>query len=111
MLVDKQLISSEEYNVYSSFYDKVAFPTDSYIYLKVDPILAYQRILSRDRPAEKFLQFDYLQQLNQKYENAFSTLDNVFIVDANQSMEMVRTKVLSILQTLIKRPQTAPHSR
>jgi deoxyadenosine/deoxycytidine kinase len=99
MLVDKHLISSEEYNVYSSFYDKVAFPTDLYIYLKVDPFLAYQRILGRDRPAEKFLKFDYLQQLNQKYENAFSTLNNVFFVDANQSMENVRTQVISTLKT------------
>jgi deoxyadenosine/deoxycytidine kinase len=100
MLVDKNLISSDEYNVYSSFYDKVAFPTDIYIYLKVDPMLAYQRILSRDRPAEKLLQFEYLQQLDQKYEKAFSNLNNVFVVDANQSMEMVQTQVLSTLKTL-----------
>jgi thymidylate kinase len=97
MLVDGGYIKPEEYNLYCNFYDKIAFTTDLYIYLKVDTDIAYQRILNRDRAAERSLKFEYLEILNNKYNEAIKTLKNVKIVDANRPLAEVKLEVMNIL--------------
>lgn len=98
MLVNNGHISSDEYNLYCNFYDKVSFTTDLYIYLKVDTDVAYQRILNRDRASERSLKLEYLEILNDKYNEAIKTLDNVKIVDANRPLIEVKSQVMDILK-------------
>lgn len=100
MLVDAGHIKPLEYEIYSSFYKKTAFTTDLFIYLKVDTDVAYQRILHRDRAAERSLKLDYLQLLNNKYNTEISTLKNVRIVDANRPLNEVKTEVVKILKEI-----------
>lgn len=99
MLVESDYISQDEYNLYIKFFDKIAFQTDMYIYLKVDTDVAYNRILQRDRAAERSLKFEYLQQLNDKYNDKINRDNqNVYIVDANQTLQHVKRDVLDILK-------------
>jgi len=97
MLVEEGYISEEEHRMYLDFYDRLGFNVDMHIYLKVDPAIAYQRILQRDRAVERTLQFDYLKALHNKYEKHFSVKQACYIVDANQSLDEVKTNVIKIL--------------
>ncbi|ABF82059.1 hypothetical protein MIV029R [Invertebrate iridescent virus 3] len=103
MLVQDGFISPQEYELYMSFYDRLAFTTNLHIYLKVDPTVAFDRILKRNREAEKTLQYDYLVRLNHQYEAEISKCDNVYVVDANKPMELVGNTVLRLLSRLCRR--------
>jgi deoxyadenosine/deoxycytidine kinase len=100
MLVDNGYIKDYEYNLYCDIYNKVAFKADIYIYLKVDADVAYRRILNRNRMSERSLQLSYLETLTDTYDKAIQTLDNVYIVDANQSLSKVKYDVLDIIENL-----------
>ena len=39
------------------------------IYLKTDPQVAYERIIKRDREAEKTISFEYIQKIHESHEN------------------------------------------
>jgi deoxyadenosine/deoxycytidine kinase len=100
MMVENGHISNEEYMTYCNFYNKIAFTTDLFIYLKVDTDVAYRRILNRDRASERTIKFEYLEILNQKYNEAIKLLPNVKIVDANRSLIEVKSQVVNILNQI-----------
>lgn len=100
LLVEQGHITPLEYDFYCDFYKKVAFDVDLYIYLKVDNEVAYKRILNRDRAAERSLKFEYLETLNDKYNEALKTIPNVKIVDANKPLIEVKSKVMDILKNI-----------
>lgn len=100
MLVDSGYIQPSEYKLYCDFYDKLAFTTDLYIYLKVDTSIAFQRILNRDRAAERSLKLEYLDSLNEQYNKELLTLKNVHVVDANQPLDKVKSDVINILNQI-----------
>jgi deoxyadenosine/deoxycytidine kinase len=98
MFIDNGYITPDEYKLYCSFYDKLAFNTDLFIYLNVDTDVAYDRILKRNRASERSLTLEYLVLLNKKYNKALSTLKNVVIVDANKPLKEVKENILDILK-------------
>jgi deoxyadenosine/deoxycytidine kinase len=100
MLFDKGYIEPESYNLYCNFYDKVAFTTDSILYLQVDTDVAYRRILVRDRDSERALTFEYLDDLNRKYNATLKALNNVKVIDANRPLTEIYSEVVQILNTL-----------
>ena len=97
MLVKNGLIQPNEHNLYCNFYNKLTFTTDLYIYLKVDTDVAYERILNRNRASERSLKLDYLNALNNKYNESVKSLKNLYIVDANKSLHEVKKDVIRIL--------------
>jgi len=100
MLVDSGHIDPPEYKLYCNFYEKLAFTTDLYIYLKVDTDVAFNRILNRDRAAERSLQRGYLETLNSAYNRSVPALDNVRVIDANRPLNEVKTDVVNILSNM-----------
>jgi thymidylate kinase len=103
MLYNKGTINKDEYDLYNNFYSKLSFPIDLFVYLKVDPELAYKRILNRDRAAERSLQYEYLVELHDSYEREMNTLlaehpDKLVVVDANTNLSVVKKNVLKILK-------------
>lgn len=98
LLYESGHITQDEYKLYCNFYNKVAFPTDLYIFLKVDTDVAYRRILNRDRAAERSLKFEYLETLNAKYNESIKTLDNVKIIDANRPLTEIKCEVMELLK-------------
>lgn len=103
LLLENGHIQPDEYNLYCNFYNKLAFTTDLYIYLKVDTSTAYSRILNRDRAAERSLKLEYLEILNKKYNQALQTITNVHVIDANQPLHKVKMDVKHILLQKIKK--------
>lgn len=57
------------YNQLFSFLAKNSQIPQGFIYLKVNPEIAFERIKKRNRSAEKTLSFDYLNQINKHHEN------------------------------------------
>jgi deoxyadenosine/deoxycytidine kinase len=100
MLVNTGHIQTNEYNLYCNFYNKLAFTTDMHIYLKVDTGIAYKRILNRNRASERSLKLEYLDALNDKYNDAIKSLENVHIIDANKSLQEVKNDVIRLLNKI-----------
>ncbi|CCV02351.1 Thymidine kinase [Invertebrate iridescent virus 30] len=100
LLVESGHISQEEYQLYCNFYNKIAFTTNLYVYLKVDTDVAYRRILNRDRAAERSLTFEYLEILNNKYNDSLKTLENVKIIDANKPLNEIKYEVIDLLRKI-----------
>lgn len=97
LLFESGHINQNEYNLYCHFYDKVAFTTDLYIYLKVDSDVAYRRILNRGRTAESSITLEYLETLNNKYNEALKKLENIKIIDANKPLDEIKYEVVDLL--------------
>lgn len=90
----------DEYDVYCKFYDKIAYPVDAYVYLKVDTEVAHRRILSRGRPQERSMTVDHLVDLNDRYDRAFSNM-NCCVVDANRPIDVVKSEVVKAIESMI----------
>lgn len=100
MLLENGHIELNEYELYCNFYDKLAFNTDLYIYLKVDTNVAFQRILNRNRAEERSLKFEYLEILNDKYNNSVQDIQNLCVIDANKPLNEVKTDIINIIKNL-----------
>jgi deoxyguanosine kinase len=59
------------YRVHDALAEKIPRP-DLVVYLRADTEVLMQRIASRDRPYERNMERDYIDQLNQAYEAFFS---------------------------------------
>ena len=73
------------HRVHQAFAEKILRP-DLTIYLKADTEILMQRITSRDRPYERKMERAYIEQLNQAYDEYFSTTGtdaHVLIIDTN----------------------------
>lgn len=93
-------LSKIEWNMYVQWFnfltkDKCKLP-NGFIYLKVDPKVAYDRIKIRNRDAEKEISFDYIKQIDNWHEdflinkvNISQELKNVptLILDCNNDFE------------------------
>ncbi len=58
------------YRVHDALAEKIPFP-NLIVYLRADPDVLMQRIASRDRPYERNMERDYINQLNQAYDDFF----------------------------------------
>ena len=69
-------------------------------YFRAFKVKSFQRILNRDRAAERSLKLEYLDSLNDQYNRKISTLKNVHVVDANQPLDKVKSDVINILNQI-----------
>jgi deoxyguanosine kinase len=58
------------YRVHDALAEKIPLP-NLIVYLRADPEVLMQRIASRDRPYERNMELDYINQLNQAYDDFF----------------------------------------
>jgi deoxyguanosine kinase len=82
-------LAGDELATYQSVHDALAesvLPPDLVVYLRVDTPIAMRRIAQRDRPYERNMDQDYIDQVNQAYEQHFShwTRHKVMIIDSNE---------------------------
>lgn len=64
-------------------------PPQGFIYLKIDPLVAYERIKKRNRYAEKTISLAYLKQIHERHEE--------FLVTHKQTHESIRHVPVLIL--------------
>ena len=84
-------------------------PPHGFIYLRVNPTVAYERIVKRGRTAESGITLDYLEQLHQCHEAFLIKKEGVLrelqcvpvlTVDADQDFENNGTRLEVILDTV-----------
>lgn len=79
------------YRVHEALAEKIPLP-NLIIYLRASTEMLMQRIAMRDRPYERAMDRDYIDQLNQAYEAAFiqdRTNTPVLVIDSNE-LDFVR---------------------
>jgi deoxyguanosine kinase len=59
-----------DYRVHDALAEKIPLP-NLIVYLRADPDVLMQRIASRDRPYERNMEREYINQLNQAYDDFF----------------------------------------
>jgi deoxyadenosine/deoxycytidine kinase len=102
MLRDDRMLGSLEftmYNLWSNFYDKYIAKNNkkNIIYLRCDPIVAFDRIQIRGRKEEKDIPMDYLNSLHKYHERWIEKeikfkKSNVLILDWNENMNEEQIK-------------------
>lgn len=85
---------------YNELYNILSYNVDHYIYLKIDPKQAMERIRVRDRFAERDIDYGYLEALNEQYNLALTRLNKVHIINASGTPKHVEDDVLSTIRTI-----------
>jgi deoxyadenosine/deoxycytidine kinase len=94
MLFDDKKISKIEYTIYKKWFDEFIneISISKFIYIKTNPEIAYQRIISRNRIGEK-ISLEYLIKCNEYHENWISSLitnnNSVLIIDGNNNFNNI----------------------
>lgn len=88
-------MSSLEWNLYKQWFDFLIMQkhhnVQGFVYLRVDPSVAYERIRKRSRCAEQTVSFDYTMQIYQRHEEFLITRHNV-----HDSLSAVPVLVLDV---------------
>jgi deoxyadenosine/deoxycytidine kinase len=71
-----------------------------YIYLRVDPQVAYDRMNKRNRSEENGVPFDYLEQNVEKHDAWLLNEPNVLVIDANEDFEYDNVKFQELVQKI-----------
>lgn len=120
---EQGFMSEIEWDIYTQWFNfllpnKCAAPK-GFIYLKIDPEIAYERIKKRNRLAEKTITLQYLKQIHARHEsfllNDKHTLPHianvpVLVLDCNQEFETDSAQLknhLDAVQEFLKRTQPA----
>lgn len=100
-MYDYKLLSDLEFSLYNEFYTRHCQNPNYFIYIQTDPEICHQRVMSRNRPSESNLSLDYLKNMHKRHNHLFLNRDDTFIVDGNESSELVHEKIKKILDTII----------
>jgi len=78
------------YRVHEALGEKITTP-DLIVYLRADTEILMQRIAQRDRPYERQMEVDYIDDLNRTYDNQYknNTDGNVLTINTNE-LDFVR---------------------
>jgi deoxyguanosine kinase len=105
MLYEDGLISSIEWETYNYWFNTFKDISKVYmiIYIKTSPTKCLERINIRNRSEESNIKTDYLEKCN-KYHNDWlnNDINNIIIIDGHDSIDIIRNKVLNILDEILK---------
>jgi len=107
--VDTGFINEIEWNIYNQWFDwltsMAGVDNCSFIYLRVDPDTAYNRIQERSRGEESSISREYIQQLHDKHENWLKSEDknNVLILDGSVAKDDLDRYVDDIKSFLVRK--------
>jgi deoxyadenosine/deoxycytidine kinase len=118
-------ISEAEWQVYQQWFSFLiphkCMPPRGFIYLRVSPEIAFERIKKRNRHAEKTLTFDYLKQIDQQHELLLIKKEGVLphlkkvpvlVLDCNEDFENDLTllhKHMQAIQSFMAQTGTNTH--
>jgi deoxyguanosine kinase len=100
-------LKGDELNTYYSVYRALSeqtHPPDLTIYLKADTQVAMHRIAMRDRSYERNMDFNYIDDLNQAYDNFFRDRkgQRVLVIDTNHLDFVAHTDHLESISNRIR---------
>lgn len=94
-------INDIEMNIFNKLYNNLSVIPDVLIYLKTDPLIAYNRIKIRSRECEKNIELSYIKNVHSKYEELIkNNYVKTYIIDANKDIETVYNNVKNIVNIL-----------
>lgn len=103
---DTGFIDEIEWEIYNKWFDwltgMVGVDNCSFIYLRVDPDTAYNRIQSRSRGEESSISREYIGQLHDKHEDWLKTHKNVMVLDGSVPEEEI-VKYVDDIKTFLFR--------
>lgn len=114
-------MSRLEWNIYKQLFDFLTShnsyckPT-GFIYLQTDPAVAYERVIRRNRAAEKLISRSYMDQIHEKHESllleqASPITAPILVLDGNQNFEedpAVFNQMSKQVQDFINTPHNQP---
>ena len=91
LLFEDKLMTPLEWNLTEDFNNDFGWNPDVVIYLKCNPLTCYHRIQQRNRNGEHTISFEYIERLNNKYEELYKNNLNMKIIeiDAEQPINTV----------------------
>lgn len=89
---DMGILDNDEFFVYKKLYDNIVglLPeVDLYVYFICDPIVALERIKSRNRDFEQNLDLDFIKSLNEKYTIFTNSInkEKLLIIDTTNGLD------------------------
>ena len=89
MLYDEGKIDEYGFKIYNQWFDyfQTSFDNTSFVYLKTDFNVCYERVKKRQRSGENCIDIEYLKQNNQYHDNWLEKERNVLFLDGNQDCE------------------------
>lgn len=104
---DRGFFTDLEWNIYTSWFETCVphcIPPRGFIYLRVDPAIAYQRIQKRQRTGEATIDLAYLEQLGAYHDRYLIEKSNVL-----EKLKSVPLLVLDANSDFEEDPQTMSH--
>jgi deoxyadenosine/deoxycytidine kinase len=95
--------------VHNALAERIPLP-DLIVYLRVTTDVAMQRISMRDRPYERNMEYSYIEQLNQAYEEFFGQRDKlpVLIMDSTAMDFVSRPEDLDLVADRVRQKLQIP---
>lgn len=97
---EHSLFDSVEFTLLETLHDRIAWTPDLIIYLRCDPKTCIERIKKRGRKCESEIDPGYVEKLHTYYENEINKLDNKKIINAEDDIDIVFSKVNEILDKI-----------
>lgn len=87
--------------LYDQVYRRLTYSVDYFIYLDIEPSVAFERIRNRS-VVDSQISLDYLTQLHHRYTTHLlgDPSLRVFVVDAHQPIEHVERDVLTLIASI-----------
>ena len=88
----------EEDKAYRSYFNKIGWKPDLYIYISTPPERCIERIRARTQDGDTSVSLDYLKILEEKYMKMFHEIEcPKFMIDGTQSQEIINKNILDII--------------
>lgn len=115
-LYNSDFLSDLDMELMNSYCKNLGWYPDVIIYLKADAEISYQRCKKRNRDGEEEIPFDYLNNINNLYNDLYPNIDghkhfvktfdngstsDIYIIDANKSSIDVLNETYEIINNLI----------
>lgn len=92
------ILTESELCLYADVYQRLTYPVDAFLYLDLEPEIAFQRLQQRTT-MDRTIPLTYLQKLQARYTSVLKEV-NVWTVDANRPLDVVEQDVLTKIASI-----------
>jgi len=94
VLLDQGTVTQKENQIYEYFWDKFAWRPKLFIYLSIDPEVAFEHIQKRNQEGDSGVTLEYLKKLDEKYKELLKSIPcRVVVINANRPAEEIHEEI------------------
>lgn len=98
VLLKKGIVTKQEDETYSKFYEQFVWYPDLYIFLSKSPELAWKHIQQRHQTGDSGVTQEYWLELDEEYKNLIKSVPcKVYIINADRSVEEIHEEISQII--------------